>query len=159
MTYQLDTTCRPLTLDGDTSVDKAWDIWAEMQPLERVELARKIGAFELAGVKIQRATLNYIADHLELFVSEVINKGIDEKDVTRFCEDHYKPTRFANRCGEYKRGVVNRILNDLKQYGHTLISHHDERSGRGLKMYRNLSFEHLKYVEYRSSTDTLSHLF
>lgn len=159
MTYQLDTTCRPLTFDGNANVDKAWDIWGEMQPLERVELAKKIGAFEFSGIKIQRATLNYIADHLELFVIEVINKGVDESDVTRFCENHYKPTRFTNRCSEYKTGVVNRIMNDFKFHGYSLISRHDERSGLGMRVYRNLSFEYFEYVEHRPNTGTLSHLF
>ena len=159
MTYQLDTTCRPLTFDGNTNIDQAWDIWGEMQPSERVKLMRDIGALELDGVKMQRATLNYIADHLELFAPAVIDDCATDQCVLQFCEAHYKPTRFANRCVEYKRGVVNRILNNLKQHGCALISHHDERSGLGMTVYRNLSFEHFEYVEHRPNTGTLSHLF
>lgn len=161
MTYQLDASLRCFTVEGNEPIDQAWSIWGEMQPVERVELAKRIGAFDagLSTIKIQRATLNYIADHLDEFLIEVYSSITDEEEMHNFCQEHYKPSRFATRCEEYKRGVVACHISTLKSRGWSIISHHDERSGVGLKIYRGLSFEYLDYVEHKSNDGNLTHIF
>ena len=52
-----------LTFEGNTKADKAWEIWSEMNPMQRVEIMEQVHDFKDLK-KRQRACLNFIADNL-----------------------------------------------------------------------------------------------
>ncbi|AUR82301.1 hypothetical protein NVP1022O_89 [Vibrio phage 1.022.O._10N.286.45.A10] len=60
-----DTTVRPLTVE-DSNTNKAWDIYSNLLPMEKLELANKFSEVKSLTGK-QTASVNYIEDNLKDF--------------------------------------------------------------------------------------------
>ena len=60
-----DTKVRPLTVE-DSSINKAWDIYLNLPPMKKLELAQMFDSVKSLKAK-QTASVNYIEDNMEMF--------------------------------------------------------------------------------------------
>ena len=69
-----DTKVRPLTV-RDSKTNKAWDIYSELSPMEKLELAGKFESLKSLTQK-QTASVNYIEDNMNEFLvsDDSVNK-------------------------------------------------------------------------------------
>lgn len=61
-----DTKVRPLTIE-DSKTNKAWDIYSNLPPMKKLELANKFESVKGLTQK-QTASVNYIEDNMEDFI-------------------------------------------------------------------------------------------
>lgn len=57
---------------------------------------------------------------------------VEAESVQDFCKRYYKPDRYTERGEEYVQAVLASQQKDLEQFGYTLISHHDSRTGEAV---------------------------
>ena len=62
---KVDIKVRPLTI-ADSKTNKAWDIYSNLAPMEKLELANKFDSVKSLTQK-QTASVNYIEDNMEEF--------------------------------------------------------------------------------------------
>ena len=53
----------PLSIEGNTVNDKAFEIWSQMAPLERLEIMNAVGDYKSIAYK-HRACINYIKENI-----------------------------------------------------------------------------------------------
>jgi hypothetical protein len=66
MSYEPDTKVRPLTV-GESKINKAWDIYSSLDPVEKLELARRFESVRCIKKK-QTACVNYIEDNIKDYI-------------------------------------------------------------------------------------------
>jgi hypothetical protein len=61
----------------------------------------------------------------------VIREAVtDCKDVYEFAHKYRKPDRFTGRGEENQQAIMKSHLADIERFGYTMISHHDNITGR-----------------------------
>ena len=71
---------------------------------------------------------------------------------------HYRPSRFQDRGSEYMEMAIYRHMLWISRYGWTALSHHDELTGRGVKIMANKTVIIGDVVEHNWNVGSLSHL-
>ena len=78
--------------------------------------------------------------------------------LTEELEKHYRPSRFQDRGSDYMEVAICRHMLWLSRYGWTVLSRHDELTGRGVKIIADRTVIIGDGIEHNWNAGSLSHL-
>lgn len=71
---------------------------------------------------------------------------------------HYRPSRFFDRGSDYMESAMLNHEKRMHELGYTLLSHHDEITGRGVAFYIDGTVVFEKKLERANSHQNLTHI-